>query len=164
MASVRIDLGSWNFKEKPSGVWKHVLRAPVYLFRWRLGFVFGDRFILIDHVGRRSGTTFQTPVEVVEHDEASHEYVVCSGTGPKADWYRNLQAQPAPAVQVRNRRWAPTQRLLGAEEAAERFERYEVAHPKAAKRLLGSMGNNYDGTDEGRVAMMADMPMVAFGE
>jgi hypothetical protein len=25
------------------------------------------------------------------------------------------------------------------------------------------MGNAYDGTDAGRLAMMADMPMVAFG-
>ncbi len=28
--------------------------------------------------------------------------------------------------------------------------------------VLGMMGNSYDGTDAGRLAMMADMPMVGF--
>jgi deazaflavin-dependent oxidoreductase (nitroreductase family) len=160
---VRFELGSWNFKEKPTGLWRRVLRAPVHLFRWRLGFLFGDRFVLIDHVGRRSGNKYQTVVEVVEHDVATGEYLVCSGTGPGADWYRNLVAAPAQLVQVRNQHWAPTQRLLEDAEAAERFARYEQAHTKAAERLLTSMGNAYDGTDDDRVRMITDMPMVAFG-
>jgi deazaflavin-dependent oxidoreductase (nitroreductase family) len=160
---VGIDLGSWNFKEKPTGLWRWVLRAPVHLFRWRLGFLFGDRFILVDHVGRRSGTTYQTALEVVEHDEATGEYVVCSGTGPRADWYRNLVAAPAQSVQVRNSCWTPTQRLLDGAEAAERFARYEHANAKSAARLLKSMGNAYDGTDGDRLRMIANMPMVAFG-
>lgn len=157
-------LGSWNFTTKPTGLWRLVLKAPGRLFQWRLGFVFGDRFVLITHVGRSSGRTYHTVVEVVVHDRDTHEYVVCSGTGPGADWYRNLVANPAPAVQVGNRTWAPTQRLLDRAEAADRFRAYEAAHPKAARRLLASMGNHYDGTDEGRVEMMADMPMVAFSE
>jgi deazaflavin-dependent oxidoreductase (nitroreductase family) len=140
-----------------------VLRAPAHLFRWRLGFVFGDRFILVDHVGRRLGTAYQTALEVVEHDEATGEYVVCSGTGPRADWYRNLVAAPAQSVQVRTSRWTPTQRLLDDAEAAARFARYEHAHAKPAARLLKSMGNTYDGTDGDRLRMIADMPMVAFG-
>jgi deazaflavin-dependent oxidoreductase (nitroreductase family) len=162
-AVMGIDLGTWNFKEKPTGLWRRVLRIPVYLFRWRLGFIFGDRFVLVDHVGRSSGKTYETVVEVVDHDEATDEYVVCSGTGPGADWYRNLVAAPAPAVQVGRVRWAPTQRLLDDSEAAERFAYYEQAHAKAAARLLSSMGNTYDGSDDDRVRMMAGMPMVAFG-
>ncbi len=157
-----MNLGSWNFKVRPQGLWRQVLGAPVYLYRWRLGFLLGGRFMLIDHVGRRSGATHQTPVELVEH--AGGEYIVCSGTGPRADWYQNLRAAPAAAVQVGNRRWTPSQRMLDPTEAAACFQRYEAAHPKAASRLLSLMGNSYDGTDEGRAAMMADMPMVAFSD
>lgn len=80
-------LGSWNFTTKPTGLWRHVLRLPVWLFRWRLGFLLGGRFVMIDHVGRRSGVVHQTVVEVVEHDEGRGELIVCSGTGPRADWY-----------------------------------------------------------------------------
>lgn len=99
---------------------------------------------------------------IAHHRAGRTKYLVCSGTGPDADWYRNLCAQPAAAVQVRNRRWHPTKRLLDPDEAAERFAMYETAHPKTAARLLRSMGNSYDGTDEGRREMIVDMPMVAF--
>lgn len=157
-------LGSWDFKEKPTGLWKRVLHAPRYLFRWKLGWLMGERFLMITHVGRRSAREYQTVVEVVEHDSDTGEYIVCSGTGPGADWYRNIRAVPAAQVQVRNRKWRPAQRCLDQDEAARRFVRYEQRHAKAAERLLSSMGNSYDGTDAGRLAMMAEMPMVAFGE
>jgi deazaflavin-dependent oxidoreductase (nitroreductase family) len=155
---------SFSFRQRPTGLVKRLLHLPVWLYRARLGFLLGDRFLLVTHVGRSSGRHHQTPVEVVVHDRDAGEYLVCSGTGPQADWYRNLQVTPAPEVQVGTRRWCPHQRLLAADEAAEAFHRYERAHPATARRLLQSMGNAYDGTDAGRVAMMADMPMVAFSE
>jgi len=155
---------SWSFRQKPTGMFRRILRIPVYLYRWKLGFLLGDRFVLLTHRGRTSGRVFETPVEVVQHDHATHEYVVCSGTGPRADWFRNLQAEPVLQIQVRSRRWVPSQRFLDSVEAAQRFAGYEHDHPRTARRLLASMGNSYDGTDEGRVAMMAQMPMVAFSD
>jgi hypothetical protein len=63
---------------------------------------------------------------------------------------------------VRNEVWTPAQRVLAPDEAARRFHQYEQAHPKTATRLLDSMGQSYDGTDEDRVRMMAGIPMVSF--
>jgi deazaflavin-dependent oxidoreductase (nitroreductase family) len=154
----------WNFRQKPSGLWAQMLHLPVYLFRLHLGFLTGDRILLLTHIGRTSGRTYETPVEVVEHDQRVREYIVCSGTGPNADWYRNLMAHPAVKIQVGNRRWRPTQRFLTQQEASLRFRRYEARHPRTAAGLLTSMGNSYDGTDRGRFEMMARMPMVAFSE
>ena len=125
-----------------------------------LGFLCGDRFLVVEHGGRRSGLLRLTPLEVVGH--RTGEYVVCSGTGPAADWYRNLHAHPVEELWVRNRRWRPVQRFLNAAEAVVVFGRYEGEHPETAKRLLRIMGNQYDGSDAGRVEMMAAMPMVAF--
>ena len=119
---------------------------------------------MITHVGRKSGTTFHTPLEVVEHDTNTAEYIVCSGTGPNADWYRNITAQPVASIQVKNRIWTPDQRFLDSAEASERFADYERRHPKAASTLLKSMGEAYDGTDSDRVRMMQNIPMVAFSE
>ena len=155
---------SWSFRQKPTGVFKHVLRLPVYLFHWRLGFLLGDRFILVSHVGRRSGRTYQTPVEVVEHDRSAPSTSCCSGTGPDADWFLNLRAKPATAVQVANRRWVPRQRFLDPDEAAHRFRTYEIAHGRASLQILKLVGNSYDGTDEGRRRMMELMPMIAFSD
>jgi deazaflavin-dependent oxidoreductase (nitroreductase family) len=130
----------------------------------RLGFLMGEWIMLICHVGRTSGRTYQTAVEVVEHDRQTHEYIVCSGTGPKADWYRNITARPPVWVQVANRRWRPDLRFLSQEEAAQRFKRYEAQHRRIAKVLLNAMGNSYDGTDQGRFDMMVHMPMVAISD
>jgi deazaflavin-dependent oxidoreductase (nitroreductase family) len=159
-----MSMKDWNFKQKPTGVWKHVLRLPTYLFRSHLGFLMGERILLLIHKGRVSGQLRQTAVEVVTHDRTTHEYIVCSGTGPGADWYLNITALPAVEVQVGNHRWTPTQRMVPQPEAAQRFADYERLHPKTARRLLKSMGNAYDGTDEGRLEMMARMPMVAFAD
>jgi len=159
-----VALRDWNFKQKPTGAWRWVLRVPVHLFHAHLGFLMGDRVLLLTHVGRKSGVWHETAVEVVAHDREVGEYFVCSGTGPGADWYRNLLAAPVPRVQVGNRVWRPAQRFVDDEEAATRFARYEARYPKLSKRLLGSMGNTYDGTDRGRVEMMARMPMVAFSD
>ena len=154
----------FNFRQKPTGIFKWFLKTPGLLFRAKLGFLFGERFLLITHVSRRSGRTFHTPLEVVVHDTETAEYIVCSGTGPNADWYRNITAQPVASVQVKNRVWIPEQRVLESPEAADRFADYELRHPKAASKLLDSMGQSYDGTDADRVRMMHNIPMVAFSE
>lgn len=154
----------WNFRQRPSGLWRRLLRIPVVMYHARLGFLFGERLLLLTHIGRSSGRRYETPVEVVVHDRETHELIVCSGTGPNADWYRNIRRRPAEQVQVRNDRWQPRQRLLDQHEAAERFAHYEALHPRTAGRLLRSMGNSYDGSDAGRFEMMAAMPMVAFSD
>jgi hypothetical protein len=33
----------------------YLFRAPVYLYRWHLGWLFGHRCLLLAHTGRRSG-------------------------------------------------------------------------------------------------------------
>lgn len=184
---------SFSFRQRPAGAFRWLLHAPVWLYRARLGFLLGQRFLLITHVGRSSGRRYQTVVEVVGRElptattaatgtksaetgtESAEDdpptsaptsrgrtWIVCSGTGPDADWYRNLQSTPAPEIQVGSHSFTPIQTFLSPQQAAVVFHAYERAHPRTAAQLLESMGNAYDGTDAGRVAMMADMPMVAF--
>lgn len=158
MTSYSERMGSFNFKQKPSGVFKQLLHAPVWLFRARLGFLFGKRIVMLEHEGRRSGKLRQTPLEVVTRD--GNSYVLCSGTGPNADWYRNIKANPAKGLWVGSARHQVEQRFLEDSEAATVFTRYEADHPKAAKRLKDLMGVSHDGTHEGRVRMVAQIPMV----
>ena len=150
----------FTFKRRPTGVFKRILHSPVWLFRARLGFVFGKRFVMLEHIGRRSGKLRQTPLEVVVRKGDS--FTVCSGTGQKADWYRNLRSGPAAALWFGSRRYAVSQRFLGDTEAAETFESYETAHPKAAERLTSLMGVSHDGSDKSRIEMAARIPMVEF--
>jgi len=56
-------------------------------------------FVIVHHVGRRSGTAYRTPVNVFELDG---DLIVALTYGPSADWIRNVSAGPA-SVERRGR-------------------------------------------------------------
>ena len=76
------------------GLLRFGLRFPVVLYRRHLGWLLGDRFLMLTHIGRKSGQPHQTVLEVVRHDGQTGEYVIASGWRGKSDWYRNLQKTP----------------------------------------------------------------------
>lgn len=155
-------MGDFNFKQKPSGLFKRFLHAPTWLYRGHLGFVMGNRFLMLEHRGRKSNRLYRTVLEVAGRYPEKNEWIVTSGTGTSADWYRNLEADKLEAVWIGSKRYEASVRFLDAEEAGDVFRDYESAHPKAAAKLMDSMGVSYDGTDEGRVEMMRRIPMVSF--
>jgi deazaflavin-dependent oxidoreductase (nitroreductase family) len=155
------EMGSTG-RTKPSGISKWFMQSPKWIFRARLGFVFGQRFLLLEHAGRTSGNVYQTPLEVVYHDPESDEYIVCSGTGVEADWYRNIHANAAVAVWIGSSRYPTAQRFLPTEEAVDVMKAYEQRHPKTAARLEAMMGVSHDETHESWLAMMEQIPMIGF--
>jgi deazaflavin-dependent oxidoreductase (nitroreductase family) len=155
-------MGEFDFKQKPTGIFKWFLHAPTWLYRGHLGFLMGNRFVMIEHLGRKSGNLYRTVLEVAGNYPDTNEWIVTSGTGPKADWYRNLQAGTLQAVWIGSKRYEATMRFLDAEEAGSVFYDYESAHPKTAAKLMKSMGVSYDGTADGRTEMMRSIPMVSF--
>lgn len=84
-------------------------RGMVYLWRLGLGWVadlwptgFG-RLMVIEHVGRRSGRRYLTPVNYTP----SNGHVYClAAFGERTDWYRNLLAQDSSAVWLPDGRWS----------------------------------------------------------
>ena len=142
----------------PSGLRRTLFRLPVHLYRMGLGPLFGDRFLLLEHVGRASGEPRQAVVEVVEH--SGDDYVVCSGFGPRSDWYRNLRKTPRATVRVGRSRFAVTAHPLDAEEAGELMIRYALRHPRAAARLLRYMGFIVDGTKDDYRRVGRELPFV----
>ena len=149
-------------RKKPSGVYKWFLQSPKWLYRAKLGFVFGQRFLLLEHTGRKSGNVYQTPLEVAYHNPETDEYIVTSGNGVKADWYRNIQTNPAVAIWIGSSRYPTAQRFLPTEEAVEVMKIYEQEHPKTAAKLEEIMGVSHDETQESWVAMMEQIPMIGF--
>lgn len=152
--------GDRTLRKRPTGVAKWFAQAPKWLFRARLGFVFGSRFLLLEHTGRRSGKVFQTPLEITHHNSERDEYIVCSGYGEKSDWYRNLKANPEAAIWLGTRRLPATARRLSTDEAVAAMKVYEGAHPKAASKLESYVGVSHDDSEASWSAMMELIPMV----
>ena len=129
----------FNFKQKPSGIFKHFLHAPTWLYRAHIGFVFGNRFLMIEHSGRKSGNRYRTVLEVAGRYPEDNDWIVTSGTGPQADWYRNLQSHGVEGVWIGSKRYRASVRFLEAPEAAGVMATYEADHPRtAAKRCFGN--------------------------
>lgn len=111
------------------------VRAPIALFRARLGFLFGRRMLLLQHVGRRTGLPRYAVLEVVDHPLPTR-WVVVSGFGERAQWYRNVRARPDVCVTVGAGGPKPARaHVLDDEQARQALTRYAQRHPRAWRRL-----------------------------
>jgi deazaflavin-dependent oxidoreductase (nitroreductase family) len=113
-----------------------IARAHVWVYRrtdgrvggrWRNGSALFKPVpvLLLDHLGRRSGTTFTTPLLYL--DDAPNVLVVASQGGMDRDpqWYLNLMAQPVTSVQIKDElRWVQA-RVATPDEAAALWPRLD---------------------------------------
>ncbi len=116
-----------------------LVRAPVRLYHAGLGFVFGSRLLMLQHTGRRSGAPRFVVLEVVDHP-APGEYVIVSGFGATAQWYRNIQADPRVHLWIGFRRNLPaTATPMTPDQSAAALDHYIHQHPKAWDKLRGTI-------------------------
>jgi deazaflavin-dependent oxidoreductase (nitroreductase family) len=153
--------------DRPGPLLRRVLRAPVPLYRARMGRLLGSRFLLLSHVGRRSGRRYETVLEVVGRVPATREYVVMAGLGRRADWLRNLLAGGGREVAVGRVRFVPAVRLLDEDDAVDALAGYEQRNrllaPVVRRVLSRLVGWRYTGTDAQRRRLVAELPLVALG-
>ncbi len=149
--------------QPPTGLIRLLFRAPIYLYRAGLGSMLGNRILILHHIGRVSGNKHQAVLEIVEHDPAEGSYVVASGWGPSAAWYRNVVQKPEVAIQVGRRTIPVTAVKLTPDESAEIFARYGMEHRMAARYLLPRMlGFTVDGSEADFRAVGRRLPFIRF--
>lgn len=130
---------------------KRLMRAPIWIYRARLGFVFGSRMLMLEHIGRKSGQRRYVVLEVFGHPTPD-TYVVPSGFGTRSQWFRNIQANPHVRVHVGSR--APAEavaRRLDPAEADASLRAYIERRPRAWERFKPVVENTLEAPidDEG---------------
>jgi len=80
-----------------------VVRAPVWLYRARLGFVFGPRLLMLEHTGRKTGILRYAVLEPVDHPDPG-TYVVAAGFGNRAQIYSDGTSLPTIALDLADSR------------------------------------------------------------
>jgi deazaflavin-dependent oxidoreductase (nitroreductase family) len=149
-------------KQPPKGLLRLMLRLPIWLYRLRLGWLLGNRFLLLTHVGRKTGLPHQTVVEIVSHNSANDRYVIASGWGRKSDWFRNIQKTPEVRVQVGERNFRAHATILSVAEAEEELLGYAHKHPAAFRELAKfMMGEHLEATREDCGKLAQSIPLVA---
>lgn len=108
-----------------------IVRAPVAVYRARLGFVFGPRLLMLEHTGRKTGARRYVVLEVIDQPRPGR-YVVASGFGTRAQWFRNVRASPSVRVWISGRPpEQATARPLDSDETAAALSAYAARHPRA---------------------------------
>lgn len=145
----------------PRGLARLAFRLPIWLYRLGLGWLLGERVLLLTHIGRKSGQPRQAVIEVVLHDPASDTLIIASGWGEQTDWFRNIQKNPNVVVQSGRRRLEAVAERLPLNVAADELHDYAQRHPRAfrtiTKRLLGQ---EVDGSTEACRRLATDVPLV----
>jgi deazaflavin-dependent oxidoreductase (nitroreductase family) len=135
-----------------------LVRAPVWLYRARLGILLGSRFLMLEHTGRKSGARRHVVLEVVEHPSPG-TYIVVSGFGDHAQWFRNIRANPQARVYTLSHGPAPaTARILPQAEAVAALAAYSARHPRAwaaVRPLLRDTLGSPAGDVESRLPVIA---------
>ena len=143
----------------PTG-WKRALfRAPVYIYRARLGFLFGKRFLMLEHLGRKSGATRYTVLETVVDDPGA--VYVAAAWGDEAQWLRNIRAHPSIVFHLGSMRYPSVAEMVAEEEAVKLMQRYSRAHPAALRRLARYMLEDPGETSDEQARRIAErVPLV----
>lgn len=105
-----------------------LVRAPIWLFRARLGFVFGSMMLMIEHTGRKTGARRYVVLEVIDHPRPG-TYILC--TAPRSQWYRNVLANPRVRVWAGFRNAAAAiAKPVSSEEMTAILDGYMRQHPR----------------------------------
>jgi deazaflavin-dependent oxidoreductase (nitroreductase family) len=106
---------------------------PIYLYRLKLGFLLGHRFVMIEHVGRKSGKTRQTVLEVVWIHE--RQVYVAAAWGVASDWYQNIVQHPRVTVRIASQKYEANAVVVDVPTAHSILAGYAERHPKAFRSL-----------------------------
>jgi len=149
--------------QPPSGFNRFLYRLPIWLYKLHIGWLLGGRFLLLNHIGRKSGLPRKVVLEVSGHDEETDTYYVASGFGPKSQWFQNLKHTPDVSIQVGRKKLLVVARILPPEESGQTMVSYAHNHPQAAKNLMKLCGYQVDGSDEDYFVMGSEhIPFTAF--
>jgi deazaflavin-dependent oxidoreductase (nitroreductase family) len=138
-----------------------IFKLPVFLYRLRLGWLLGKRFMQVTHVGRRSGKVHRTVLAVLRFDDNTKEiYAVSAWKG--SDWYYNIQAAPTLQVETGFVHYAPAQRTLSPEEITTTFIEFRKQHPIFSRMVCRIPGWKWDSTYEEFLALARTLHGIAF--
>ena len=148
-----------NLRKPPTGIQAKLWRMPIYFYKIGLGGLFGERFLLLTHIGRKSGLPRKAVLEIIHKDREN--YYIVSGFGEKSQWFKNLTQTPKIQFQVGRKKYETTAKRLSVSSATEILQAYAKAHPRALEQLAKLMGFDYEGSEENLQEMANLLPIFA---
>ena len=145
---------------------RSLFRIPLLLHRAGirgLERVLGIDWIVLTTTGRRSGKPHAVMLDVVGHDAASDTYYLQPADGRRADWVRNVAANPVVTAEVGGRRFRARVEDVTGPEGAEVVLHFIRTHPLYARVVVWFVGyvDRVDVPDDALRRALATTPVYA---
>jgi deazaflavin-dependent oxidoreductase (nitroreductase family) len=135
-----------------------IKRPPQIAYRLGLGRLIGRLVLLLTTTGRKSGLPRVTPLQYERVDGLIY---VMSARGTKADWFRNILADPRVEVRIKNRRWRGiAEPITDPVRIADMLELRRARHPRLIGFLMHKDGLPVSPSREQLTAYAANLAMV----
>ena len=139
------------FDKQPSRLLKFLFKVPVWLHKMGLGGwerLVGAQWMLITTKGRKTGKLRHTMVDVMDYDKASDTYYIEAAYGARADWYKNIQANPIFEAKVGRRKFKARAGALTTEGASEMLVQFYRSKPAYTRSVMAMAGMKFKDEDE----------------
>jgi deazaflavin-dependent oxidoreductase (nitroreductase family) len=128
------------------------------LYALGLGPLVGRVVLLLTTSGRKTGLPRLTPLQ---YEEVNGDIYLGSSRGVKADWFKNIQANPCVSVQVKGRRFqAMAEPVIDPARIADFLELRLKRHPRMVGAILKSEGLSFKPTRTELEVYAANLAMV----
>lgn len=111
----------------------HIKRPAMVAYRLGLGPIIGRVVLLLTTTGRKSGLARVTPLQ---YEIVDGRYVVTSVKGTRADWVRNIQADPTVTVRVKQQQFTGTASI---DTDPDRIADFLVYRYEKRPRMIGAI-------------------------
>lgn len=138
-----------------------IFKSPIFLYRLGMGWVFGHRFMMLTHMGRRTRRIHRTILAVLRFDGRTKEIMTMSAWS-ESDWYKNIQAFPALRVESGFTCYSPQYRSLTPAEMAELFVQYRDKHPLFSRIVCQIPGWKWDSSYDEFLELAGSLRGIAF--
>jgi deazaflavin-dependent oxidoreductase (nitroreductase family) len=141
-------------EKRPSKFLKFFLKMPVLFHKMGFGGwerLIGAQWMLITTRGRKSGKPRDTMVDVMDYNKDTDTYYVEVAYGSRADWYRNIQANPLFEARVGRRKFQARATPLPSVDAGELMVQFYRQKPAYTRSVMAMVGMKFEGEEELRV-------------
>lgn len=127
-----------GFDTTPKFVLRLMHLPPRALYALGLGPLIGRLLLLLTTIGRKTGKARVTPLQYEEIDGCIY---LGAALGQRADWVRNIRANPAVEVRVKGRRFHGTASIINdCGQIADFLEVRLQRHPRMVGAILRGDG------------------------
>lgn len=128
-----------HIQQEPGRLLWLINQVPTWVFKLKLGRLFGSRFAMITHRGRKTGAHHTVIIETADGSIDSGRLVYIVAYGTRAQWYKNLKASPAVRIEIAGKVFnAPRHEFLDRAGTEQAIAGYWARYP----RLAGFLARN----------------------